>query len=265
MAERRMFAKTIIDSDAFLDMPISTRLLYFDLSMRADDDGFVNSPKKIIRMTGASDDDLRLLIAKNFIIPFESGVVVIKHWKIHNYIQKDRYKKTMYLKEKSLLSENECKEYTLDTNCIQDVSTVDTQVREGKSKLRKGESESKVQKGRKKATEVALTPTLSDLENRFSDTLSKAILDWCTYKHQRNENYTPIGLKSLLTQIENSVKQYDEQAVINLIYHCMSNNWKGIIFDRLKKVQADCNAQEQSVTGNPFADALLLAQGGGTI
>ena len=95
MAERRMFAKTIIDSDAFLDMPTTTRLLYYDLSMRADDDGFINSPKKIQRMIGASDDDLKVLIAKKFIIPFESGVVVIKHWKIHNYIQKDRYKPTV--------------------------------------------------------------------------------------------------------------------------------------------------------------------------
>lgn len=84
MAERRMFAKSIIDSDTFMDMPTSSRLLYFDLSMRADDDGFVNSPKKIMRMTGASQDDLKMLIAKSFIIPFESGVVVIKHWKIHN-------------------------------------------------------------------------------------------------------------------------------------------------------------------------------------
>ena len=91
MAERRMFAKTIIDSDAFLDMPISARLLYYDLSMRADDDGFVNSPKKIMRIVGASEDDLKVLITKKFIIPFDSGIVVIKHWKIHNYIAKDNY------------------------------------------------------------------------------------------------------------------------------------------------------------------------------
>ena len=89
MAERRMFAKTIIDSDSFLDMPLSTQALYFHLSMRADDDGFLNNSKKIQRMVGCSDDDLKLLIAKRFIIPFESGVVVIKHWRIHNYIRSD--------------------------------------------------------------------------------------------------------------------------------------------------------------------------------
>lgn len=132
MAERRMFAKTIIDSDVFLDMPLSAQALYFHLSMRADDDGFINNPKKIQRMIGASNDDCRLLILKRFIITFDSGVIVIKHWKIHNYIQRDRYKPTLYQKEKSMLSVNDNKSYT---ECIQDVSTTDTQVRLGESSL----------------------------------------------------------------------------------------------------------------------------------
>ena len=134
MAERRMFAKTIIDSDAFLDMPLSAQALYFHLSMRADDDGFINNPKKIQRMLGASDDDCKLLITKRFIITFESGVIVIKHWKIHNYIQKDRYKSTIYQDEKSALITKENKEYT---ECIQDVYKMDTQVRLGKVRLGK--------------------------------------------------------------------------------------------------------------------------------
>lgn len=138
MAERRMFAKTIIDSDAFLDMPLSTQALYFHLSMRADDDGFINNPKKIQRMIGASDDDLKLLIAKNFIIPFESGIVVIKHWRIHNYIQKDRYKPTVYAEEKKLLDVKENNSYTLDTNCIQNGYILETQDRLGKDSLELG-------------------------------------------------------------------------------------------------------------------------------
>ena len=135
MAERRMFAKTIIDSDAFLDMPLSTQALYFHLSMRADDEGFINNPKKIQRMVGASDDDLKLLIAKRFIIPFESGIVVIKHWKIHNYIQKDRFKETVYKEERGLLSVKDNGAYTLDTGCIQDGYTLETQVSIGKDRL----------------------------------------------------------------------------------------------------------------------------------
>ena len=142
MAERRMFAKTIIDSDAFLDMPLSTQALYFHLSMRADDDGFINNPKKIQRMIGASEDDLKLLMAKSFLIPFETGIVVIKHWRIHNYIQKDRYKETVYTEEKSMLSLKENNAYTLDdskvyTPCIQDVSKMDGQVRLGKESIDK--------------------------------------------------------------------------------------------------------------------------------
>lgn len=130
-----MFAKTIIDSDAFLDMPLSAQALYFHLGMRADDDGFVNSPKKIMRLVSCSDDDMKLLITKNFIIPFDSGIVVIKHWRIHNYIQKDRYHETNYLDEKAMLATKENGSYSLlDTRCIQDVSEMDTEVRLGKSK-----------------------------------------------------------------------------------------------------------------------------------
>ena len=113
MAERRMFAKTIIDSDAFLEMPITSQLLYFHLSMRADDDGFVNKPKSIMRMIGCKDDDLMLLFAKKFLIPFESGVVVIKHWKIHNYIRKDTYTETKYKEEKATLEMDENNAYRI--------------------------------------------------------------------------------------------------------------------------------------------------------
>ena len=134
MAERRMFAKTIVTSDAFLDMPLSARCLYFTLGMFADDDGFVNNPKSIMRQVGACADDLNILLAKRFIIAFESGVIVIKHWKIHNYIAKDRYKETKYIEEKSTLMLDEKGAYT---ECIQDVYKMDTQVRLGKDSLGK--------------------------------------------------------------------------------------------------------------------------------
>lgn len=134
MAERRMFAKKIIDSDAFLDMPLSTQSLYFHLSMRADDEGFINNPKRIQRMIGASDDDCKLLIAKGFIIVFETGVIVIKHWKIHNYIQKDRFKPTICLEEKKEISAGEDGVYT---RCIQNASSLDTQVSIGKVSIGK--------------------------------------------------------------------------------------------------------------------------------
>ena len=100
MAQKRMFDKTITNNDNFLEMPDSTQNLYFHLSMEADDDGFVDNWKSIMRMTGKKEDDLKLLIAKQFIIPFDSGVIVIKHWRINNYLRKDRYHETKYLREK---------------------------------------------------------------------------------------------------------------------------------------------------------------------
>lgn len=113
MAEKRMFTQKIIDSDPFLDMPLSTQALYFHLNMRADDDGFVNSPKKICRAIGASEDDLRLLFAKRFVIGFDrSGVLVIKHWRMHNTLRKDRYNPTQYQEEYAMLDVKDNKAYT---------------------------------------------------------------------------------------------------------------------------------------------------------
>lgn len=143
MAERRMFSKSVIDSDAFSDMPLTTQALYFHLGMRADDDGFVNSPKKIQRSIGATADDMKLLIAKGFIIPFDSGVIVITHWKVHNYIRKDRYRPTRHFHEMSQLATDESREYFLpsvsqvDTNGIPGDNQTDTQVRLGKDRIGK--------------------------------------------------------------------------------------------------------------------------------
>ena len=113
MAERRMFAKTIVLSDAFLDMPLSARCLYFTLGMFADDDGFVNSPKGIMRQAGCSEDDMKVLLAKKFLLAFDSGVIVIKHWRINNYLRNDRYVPTKYIDEKAMLSEDENNAYTI--------------------------------------------------------------------------------------------------------------------------------------------------------
>ena len=112
MAEKRMFTQKIIDSDPFLDMPLSTQALYFHLNMRADDDGFINNPKRIQRTIGASEDDLRLLIAKRFVIGFENGVIVIKHWRMHNTLRKDRYNPTQYQEELASLAIKDNNAYT---------------------------------------------------------------------------------------------------------------------------------------------------------
>lgn len=121
MAQKRMFNNSVIGSDDFLEMPDSSQNLYFHLSMRADDDGFVDNWKSIMRMTGKKDDDLKILIAKSFVIPFDTGILVIRHWRLNNYIQNDRYKETIYKDEKSLLSIDSNNVYNLDTNCIHSI------------------------------------------------------------------------------------------------------------------------------------------------
>lgn len=180
MAERRMFAKTIIDSDAFLDMPLTTQALYFHLSMRADDDGFVNNPKKIQRMVGASDDDAKLLIAKQFIIPFESGVVVIRHWKIHNYIKNDRYKPSVCTDEKAQLTLTSSGIYEvepgciqtgsrLEPNCIQSGSNSDTQDRLGKDRLELELGKNRVGKDRERGDSPASPPAPKEVRHQYGE------------------------------------------------------------------------------------------------
>ncbi|MBZ5943942.1 DNA replication protein [Leuconostoc gelidum subsp. gasicomitatum] len=129
-----MLSKKVTDTDIFLDMPLSAQALYFHLNMHADDDGFIDNAKTVQRMIGSNGDDLKLLLAKQFLLPFDSGVVVIKDWRVHNYIQNDRYNKTQYIKEKEQLVIEENNTYT---KCVQDVSKVETQVRLGKDRLGK--------------------------------------------------------------------------------------------------------------------------------
>ena len=213
MAERRMFSKQIIDSDAFLDLPLSTQALYFHLSMRADDDGFVNNPKKIRRLVGASEDDLNLLIAKSFLIKFETGLVVIKHWKIHNYIQKDRYRPSAYIEEKEMLKIKENKAYSLDvsamdTECIQDVRV--GKVRIGKDRLGKDSINNNVSS----AERNELISSFEDLYKRYhklhpsSNGKGKArdkYILWCT-KGVKGVKLTP-------EQIENAVAGYVQEHI----------------------------------------------------
>ncbi|MGL4645380.1 MAG: conserved phage C-terminal domain-containing protein [Vagococcus fluvialis] len=181
MAERRMFAKTIIDSDAFLDMPLSTQALYFHLSMRADDEGFINNPKKIQRMVGSSEDDLKLLTAKRFILAFDSGVIVIKHWKLHNYIRSDRFKPTMYLEEKSQLITKENKAYSVGmTVGIPEADHLDTQVRLGKDRLGK------------------VSKDILSSSDEQDDVPYKEIIDYLNLKASKSYKHSTSKTKSLI-------------------------------------------------------------------
>ena len=157
MAERRMMSKKITDTDAFLDMPLSTQALYFHFIQNADDDGFVGSPNSIIRKIGANKNDYDLLVAKKFIIQFETGICVIKHWRIHNYIQSDRYTPTTYREELGELELKENKSYTLkNEQCIQNVSSVYPQYSIDKDRLDKNSIDNNIAHNNKVESEPAL-------------------------------------------------------------------------------------------------------------
>jgi hypothetical protein len=159
LENKRMFTMKIVDSDAFLDMPLSTQCLYFHLNMRADDDGFIGNPKRIMKITGASEDDLRLLIAKRFVLTFEDGVIVIKHWRMHNTLSRDRYAETSYTDEKKMLLLKDNGSYSLTGgNPIDDTRLIERSGRQTQQRRNKD-----------------ATKTLSDIDKGLDIELDKDI------------------------------------------------------------------------------------------
>lgn len=179
-----MFAKSIIDTDAFLSMPLSTQALYFHLCMRADDDGFVSNPRKIQRMISCADDDLKLLVAKRYILVFDSGVIVIKHWKLHNYIRKDMYHETLYLEEKSSIYEKPDGAYTDHPVteplriCDEPVTNSSTQDRLGKDRL--GKDRLNTREKRKRFTPPTLDEISDYCKERGNNVDAQRWLDYYT-------------------------------------------------------------------------------------
>lgn len=232
MTERRMFAKKITESDAFLDMPSSTQMLYFHLSMNADDDGFVNNPKKIQRMCGASDDDFKLLLAKSFVLLFESGVIVIKHWKMHNYIQADRCRPTDYVEEKSMLGLKKNKAYTLDVNkmdtkCIQDVSVGKESI--GKVSIDKN-SIVKDSKG-KDIKEKDIDKSISKKKTVYypdDEMLESAFQEYLT---MRKKIKKPICTEMALHRAMNTIERLskgDNDLAVKILNQSVDHCWQGL-------------------------------------
>jgi Asp-tRNA(Asn)/Glu-tRNA(Gln) amidotransferase C subunit len=221
MAERRMFAKTIIDSDAFLDMPVTARLLYYDLSMRADDDGFVNSPKKIMRMIGASQDDLSILALRKFVLPFDSGVVVIKHWRIHNYIRKDTYSETKYKEEKATLELDENNAYrqrAVDVPWTQDRLGKDRLGKDsiGEDDMHESDDSDPLQKSKKHKYGEYSNVLLSDEE---LDKLKTEFSDWDARIERLSSYMASTGkrYKSHLATIRNWARKDKEQSKVSVL------------------------------------------------
>ena len=229
-----MFSKTIIDSDAFLDMPLSTQALYFHLAMRADDEGFVNNPKKVQRMIGASEDDLKILIMKRYILTFESGIIVIKHWKIHNYIQNDRFKPTTYVEEKATLTLDEKKSYT---ECIQNVSKVEPQVSIGKVSIDKNNILcEQVAEKKKKFEKPTLEEVSAYCKERNNGIDAEAFIAFYESKGWLIGKTPMKSWKSAIITWEKSRKQNQPQAQQNYATHSYTKEEMNV-FDNIDNIE----------------------------
>ena len=260
MAERRMFAKSIVLSDAFLDMPLSARCLYFTLGMMADDDGFVGSPKAIMRQCGASQDDMAVLLQKRYVLGFASGVIVIKHWRMNNYLQSDRKKATTYIEELAQLKLDEKGAYTekskpMYTECIQNVYT-------GKDSIDKDSIEEDSTgkyippippEGERVFTKHKNTVNYQYLKETENDEyinyivnhveLDEVVGTWMQYKDEKKpvtrNRYSETGMISLLKKIYKMSIEHGIPAVSDALESSMGNNYQGIVWDHLPKKTDD--------------------------
>lgn len=264
MAEKRMFSKQIIDSDTFLEMPLSTQALYFHLSMRADDDGFLNNAKKVMKIIGANQNDYDLLVAKSFVIQFPDGICVIKHWRINNYLRKDRYTETIYQEEKAHLTVQPNGRYSLrnSTESLVDlpfgipvVDQSDTQNsidknREEKNSIDKYNSvsvDTDDYSYTKNSNVSNLDHVLNNNVHPDSDyvlenkDLYQCLKEWMEYKDGKkpksNNHYgTEIGLKKTITQFVFGYREYGIGALKKVVDESMTNNYSGVIWDRLSRL-----------------------------
>lgn len=240
MAQRRMFSRKITDTDKFIEMPATTQNLYFHLNMNADDEGFVDRVSIIQRMIGASGDDLKLLIAKGFVIPFESGVVVIRHWRIHNYIQADRFQPTIHQNEKSQIEYDETKTANIKRlgECIQNVYKADTQVRLGKDSLDKERLELDKVNNQNNTVPVENKKSLSKIFKDSEIKLNERHLQMI-YEYIALDHFT-------VPMIQYAVERTEDAGSTSFNYlNKILKNWKEKGYKSLEEVENDDRAFEE--------------------
>lgn len=237
MANKRMFNIKIVDSDAFLDMPLSAQCLYFHLNMRADDDGFVGNPKRIQRLVGASEDDLKLLIAKRFLLTFENGVIVIKHWRMHNTLSKSRYHETVYTDEKKMLKLKENNSYSFDKG----TSIDDTKLIEMFESKRRTSGEQKTnadididldldidkELDKEKKESKKKKETLSSVIENYTDNeeLTQCLKEFVEMRKAGNKGmFTVYALKQNLGKLDKLA--VNDGAKIDIVNQTLEHTWK---------------------------------------
>lgn len=262
MAEKRMFSKQIIDSDAFLEMPLSTQALYFHLSMRADDDGFLNNAKKVMKIIGANQNDYDLLVAKSFVIQFPDGICVIKHWRINNYLRKDRYTETIYQEEKARLTVKPNGRYSLRNAAESDddlplgipvADQSDTQYRIDKNREEKNSIDKSIESPIGEEHSFGRSSNLANLEYLLDNGIhpkSEVVLsdndllnclrEWMTYKDEKKpkstHHLTEMGLKKAITQFVSAYRDYGIDALRTVVDECMACGYQGVIWDKLSRL-----------------------------
>ena len=238
MAEKRMFSKKIIDTDWFMDMPASTQNLYFHLSMRADDDGFVANPKRIIKLVGASEDDYKLLVAKRFVIVFESGICVITDWRINNYLRSDRYTETTYQEEKKMLILDDKGKYELGIPL--GIPQVDPEY-----SLSNSNSNSIILNNNKED----INSVIESIEN---EDLKNEIREFIKMRNKIKKSLTPHALNLILKELNKITPNIDEQVLI--VQQSIKNGWQGVFplkedkkqdsFEKFKELAKNYNYEE---------------------
>lgn len=219
-----MFAKSIVLSDAFLDMPLSARCLYFTLGMFADDDGFVGNPKGIMRQCGASQDDLKLLLVKRYVLAFESGVIVIKHWRMNNYLQKDRHKPTTYLEELSTLTIDEKGAYTeKNKECIQNVYKMYTQVSIGKD----SKGEERLGEDRLEEDKPPISPKQKTVYYPNDEKLDRAFADYVAMRKQIKKPMSDRAIELAISKLE-KLSKGDNDMAIAILEQSILGSWQGL-------------------------------------
>lgn len=242
MAERRMFSKTIINSDLFLDLPSSAQNLYFHLSLNADDEGFVNSPKKIMKYVNSQIEDMELLVENGFVNKFDSGIVVIIHWNLHNYIQKDRFKATIYQKEKQQLV-LVGKKYVMKDECTQFVSILETQDSIEKSSEEQDRSE--------------LAGILNEIGN---EKVREKFEIFIKMREKNHSPLTPDALRILIKKAYGLTKSLanQDEAIIMILDRSIINNYKDIyplenmevgVADHFENINCEVDEMDESKEG----------------
>ena len=287
MAEKRMFAKTIIDTDLFMDMPLSAQALYFHLSMRGDDEGFVDSPKKIRNMIGASDDDMKVLVAKQFIIPFESGVIVIRHWKMHNVIRGDRLKSTVYTEEAAQLTTDKNGVYSkVAGGCLPSDGqvTVKCLTSGGQATVKRQASDCQVsgecltndgidkisididkisldknRVGKKKKNNKADFSKLLE-ESGLSDDVKSACLAFAEAREEMKAPLTGAGFRLMLAKLRELAKT--EAEMVDILNQSIINGWKGV-FPLEHKTQKAPQTVQSKVAADLEASYEMMARWAG--